>query len=205
MQSLNGAIARVIAVMAEYGFLSEKFALIGGAHACCPHSGCALSLEWVVYHEKSVEYDGEAETVGSCVRTAALGYLRSHVMWLAGNTVVVSVVYDIVVVANNHISAFGVNDETAVIDVLIAVARGMQAAERVADLQAGREFGKFGVEISVGVLVNTEVFAEVDISFRPQAHYIAIAALIGFGYGKGPKKCVGGRIVEAIVLPEHIR
>ena len=94
---------------------------------------------------------------------------------------------DIVVVADKDIARIGVNEEVAIVEVLVAQSLAMQCFEGIADMDGCAEEGLHGGE----ALFGEQKAGELDIVLGTKRHDIAETAVLHLGEVLGPEE--GGR------------
>ena len=91
---------------------------------------------------------------------------------------------DIVVVADKDIAYIGVDEEVAIVEVLVAQSLAMQCLEGIADMDGCAEEGLHGGE----ALFGEEKAGELDIVLGAERHDIAEAAVLHLGEVLGPEE-----------------
>ena len=96
---------------------------------------------------------------------------------------------DIIVVADKDIARIGVDEEVAVVEVLVAQSLAMQCLEGIADMDGCAEEGLHGGE----ALFGEQKAGELDIVLGAERHDIAETAVLHLGEVLGPEKGRGWR------------
>ena len=117
MDTMHRTIGGIGRMVDEDHVRTKETLLIRLAHAgLCQH---AFALEGVIAVEQEEENDGKRETVAIGIGQSTSHDLGSHVTGLTCYAEVGTVEDDIVVVANKDVARLRVNEEVAIIKVLV--------------------------------------------------------------------------------------
>ena len=195
MDALHRAVLRIVTVIDEHevGAIALLLELLGHARAARD----PFPLEGMAAEEEQEEHDGEREPVAQLVGGAARHDLRGHVARLPEDAGRLALGAHVVVVADEDVARVRVDEEVAVVEVLVAEAAEVQHPEPLADLHRR---GQHRPERPEPDLREEEV-PEFIVALGAQAHDVAAAALlILHGEVLRPEERVRGRPVEDVVL-----
>ena len=139
--------------------------------------------------EQEEEDDSEREAIAVGVGQCVCHHLGSHIAGLACNAEVGTMEDDIIVVADKDFARIGVDEEVAIVEVLVAQSLAMQCLEGIADMDGYAEEGLHGTK----ALFGEQEAGELDVALGAERHDIAKTAVLHLGEVLGPEKGRGWR------------
>ena len=156
------------------------------------------ALQRVIVEKNQKQDGGQRISVGLGIGkhlALAVDDFGSHVSGLAQNARAGAVFGDVVGIADQHVAGLGIDEEIAVIEVLIAVTVVVQYAERRHD--AYTRLGSRSKRREIA-LARAENLAEFIIPFGAQTHDIAECAPHILRDGVGPEKSLVRRTLGGV-------
>ena len=141
--------------------------------------------------EHTEKNNRKGKSVRLLVRLSSENHLRRHIALFSGNTEIYSPFGNIVVVTDKHVSCLGINEEIAVIQVLIAVAVIMESTETLNNIYSGIAACSYTCKLSFHApffLIPYKESCKFLKACGTKLHNIAEAAVYPFGEILRPKK-----------------
>ena len=172
MNAWHRTVAHVLWVVNEHRMRTEENLLVLLRQASILDH--LFPFQWMVVEKQQEQDDGQRETVGLRIGVRlAHHHFRSHVAAFAQDAGLGAGRSHIVVVANQHIAIGGIDEEIAVVQVLVAIARTVQATETVTDVDAGLYHRLHALELHLG----QQEVAKLPIGGVTKFHQVAVTSL----------------------------
>ena len=175
MDARHRTVAGVLRIINEHGMRTEENLLVLLRQASILDQ--LLPFQRMAVEKQEEKDDGQRETVGLRIGVRlAQHHFGSHVAAFAQDAGLGAGRSHIVVVANQHVAIGGIDEEVAVVEVLVAVARTVQAAETVTDVDACLYHRLHALKLHFG----QQEVAKLSIDRIAKFHQVAVTSLAVF-------------------------